>query len=37
MIKCFEESKSYVFDARLVLLLCLGRDLGRIECDPLLC
>ena len=37
VIKCFEDFKSNVFDERLVLLLCFGRDLGRIECDPLLC
>jgi len=37
VIKCFEDSKPNLFDARLVLLLCFGWDLGGIECDPLLC
>ena len=36
VIKCFEESKSKVFDERLMLLLCLGGIGGRFLCNPLL-
>jgi len=37
VIKCFEESKSKMFDQKAGVVVVSGWDLDIIECDPLFC